>query len=86
MIQRTSERVSTLMVAQRMHYTARRFLTGTRFHRAPVALLVEPDLHSHTTEPLVNAIRGNQIVRLPWSQLTLEEQRQTHINLLPSDL
>ena len=76
------ERPTTLMIAQRMHNVAQHILHIQR--HAPVALIVEPDLHAHTSEMLVNAIRGGRIVRVRWSELTPDEQRQAHVNLFYS--
>lgn len=76
------ERPTWLMKAQQMSNVARRLMHVPR--SAPVALLVEPDLHAHTSEPLVNAIRGGRIVRVRWSELTPGEQRQARLNMFHS--
>lgn len=68
-------RPSTLMVAQRMHYTAQRLLHIQR--TAPVALLVGRDLIQSKELP-VNAIRHGRLVRIPWNALTNEERRQAN--------
>lgn len=66
------------MAAQQMSEVARRLMHVQR--HAPVALIVEPDLHAHSSEMLVNAIRGGRIVRVRWSELTPDEQRQAYHN------
>jgi hypothetical protein len=78
----TTLRSTNVRQAQQMSNVARRLLHIQR--HAPVALLVEPDLHAHTSEMLVNAIRGGRIVRIRWSELTPGEQRQAHVNLFHS--
>jgi hypothetical protein len=72
------ERPTWLMKAQQMSNVARRLMHVPR--SAPVALIVEPDLHAHTSEMLVNAIRGGRMVRVRWSELTDDEKRAAYRN------
>lgn len=72
------ERPTTLMKAQQMSSVVQRILHIQR--HAPVALIVEPDLHAHTSELLVNAIRGGRMVRVRWSELTDDEKRGAYRN------
>lgn len=80
--QPTNLRSTNIRIAQQMSNVARRLMQVPR--TAPVALIVEPDLHAHTSEMLVNAIRGGRMVRVRWSELTPDEQRQAHVNLFHS--
>jgi len=83
MSQYAIERPTTLMKAQQMSSVVQRLMHIQR--HAPVALLVEPDLHAHTSEMLVNAIRNGKMVRIRWSELTDDEKRQAHVNLFYSE-
>lgn len=71
-------RSTNIRLAQQMSNVAQRLMHIQR--HAPVALLVEPDLHAHTSEMLVNAIRGGRMVRVRWSELTDDEKRAAYRN------
>jgi len=71
-------RTLNIRQAQQMSSVVQRLLHIPR--HAPVALLVEPDLHAHTSEMLVNAIRGGRLVRVRWSELTDNEKRDAYRN------